>query len=60
MHHACENAHIKEGEGTKDMGSGGEIPEHEVMVFEEFERRVEYAADVITRPGEFNMYRREE
>ena len=42
------------------MGSGGEIPVHEVMVFEDFERRVEYVADVITRPGEFNMYRREE
>jgi len=50
----------KKVKALKDMGSGREIPVHEVMVFEDFERRVEYAADVITRPGEFNMYRWEE
>ena len=50
----------KKVKALKDMGSGRKIPVHEVVVFEDFERRVEYAADVITRPGEFNMYRWEE
>ena len=50
----------KKVKALKDMGSGRKIPVHEVVVFEDFERRVEYVADVITRPGEFNMYRWEE
>ena len=50
----------KKVKALKDVGSGRKIPVHEVVVFEDFERRVEYVADVITRPGVFNMYRWEE